>query len=150
MNPNVFALTEELTVEEAIRKLQTSGDFEMVFYIYVVDARKAFRCHVFAAAPPEWPETRLKQIMETDVIRVPADTDQEEVAQLVARTTCSPSRSSTSRTTSWESSPSTTSSTSSRRRRPKTLRLAGVDYGRAVFTPPASWVSGCRGWRSTS
>jgi magnesium transporter len=30
------------------------------------------------------PETRLKDIMETDVIRVTADTDQEEVAQLVA------------------------------------------------------------------
>src|SRR5690606_6429394 len=37
MNPNVFALPEELTAGEAITALQTSRDVEMVFYLYVVD-----------------------------------------------------------------------------------------------------------------
>ncbi len=39
MNPNVFALAEDMTVGEAITALQTSRDVEMVFYLYIVDAR---------------------------------------------------------------------------------------------------------------
>ncbi len=40
MNPSVFALSEDLTVGEAIIALQGSRDVEMVFYLYVVDARR--------------------------------------------------------------------------------------------------------------
>src|SRR5206468_9326957 len=40
MNPNVFALSEDLTVGEAITALQGARDVEMVFYLYVVDARR--------------------------------------------------------------------------------------------------------------
>lgn len=40
MNPNVFALSEDLTAGEAITALQTSRDVEMVFYLYVVDQRR--------------------------------------------------------------------------------------------------------------
>ena len=40
MNPQVFALSEDLTVGEAITALQSSRDVEMVFYLYVVDARR--------------------------------------------------------------------------------------------------------------
>src|ERR671912_1946816 len=39
MNPSVFALGEDLTVGESITALQGSRDVEMVFYLYVVDAR---------------------------------------------------------------------------------------------------------------
>ena len=41
MNPQVFALSEDLTVGEAITALQSSRDVEMVFYLYVVDAAPA-------------------------------------------------------------------------------------------------------------
>src|SRR5688500_648987 len=40
MNPQVFALSEDLTVGEAITELQTNRDVEMVFYLYVVDERR--------------------------------------------------------------------------------------------------------------
>ncbi len=40
MNPSVFALGEDLTVGESITALQNARDVEMVFYLYVVDARR--------------------------------------------------------------------------------------------------------------
>jgi magnesium transporter len=85
MNPNVFALSEDLTVGEAIRALQGSRDVEMVFYLYVVDARRhlvgVVSLRRLLLVPPETP---LKRIMTTDVTSVRVDTDQEEVARLVA------------------------------------------------------------------
>src|ERR687893_810760 len=85
MNPNVFALSEELTVGEAITELQSSRDVEMVFYLYVVDVRR----HLVGVVSLRRlllvsPETPLKRIMTADLISVRVDTDQEEVAQQVA------------------------------------------------------------------
>src|SRR5919108_200984 len=85
MNPKVFALSEDMTVAEAITALQGSRDVEMVFYLYVVDARR----HLVGVASLRRlllvpPTTPLKRIMTTDLISVRADTDQEEVARLVA------------------------------------------------------------------
>jgi magnesium transporter len=40
MNPKVFALSEDMTAGEAITALQGSRDVEMVFYLYVIDARR--------------------------------------------------------------------------------------------------------------
>jgi magnesium transporter len=85
MNPKVFALSEDMTVGEAITALQGSRDVEMVFYLYVVDARRhlvgvvSLR-RLLLVSPP----TPLKRIMTTDLISVRADMDQEEVARLVA------------------------------------------------------------------
>lgn len=85
MNPAVFALSEDLTVGEAITALQTSRDVEMVFYLYVVDVRR----HLVGVTSLRRlllvsPETPLKRIMTPDVISVRVDTDQEEVARQVA------------------------------------------------------------------
>ncbi len=85
MNPNVFSLHEELTVSEAISRLQASSEAEMVFYIYVVDDRN----HLVGVLSLRQlllkrPDTQLKHIMTAEVIRVTTDTDQEEVAQRVA------------------------------------------------------------------
>jgi magnesium transporter len=85
MNPNVFALTEDLTVGEAIVELQASRDVEMVFYLYVVDSRR----HLVGVVSLRRlllvsPETPLKRIMTSDIISVRVDTDQEEVARQVA------------------------------------------------------------------
>ena len=85
MNPNVFALSEDLTVGEAIIELQSSRDVEMVFYLYVVDERR----HLVGVTSLRRlllvsPETPLKRIMTPDVISVRVDTDQEEAAQQVA------------------------------------------------------------------
>ncbi|MGE0363895.1 MAG: magnesium transporter [Vicinamibacterales bacterium] len=85
MNPNVFALSEDLTVAEAISALQNAINVEMVFYLYVVDARRhlvgvtSLRRLLLVGA-----ETPLKRIMTPDVFSVRVDTDQEEAARLVA------------------------------------------------------------------
>jgi magnesium transporter len=85
MNPKVFSLHESTTVGEAIGRLQDAGDLEMVFYIYVVDDKgKLLGVLSLRQLLLKRPETELKDIMETDVIRVTTDTDQEEVSQLVA------------------------------------------------------------------
>jgi magnesium transporter len=85
MNPNVFALAEDMTVAEAIQAIQASRDVEMVFYLYVVDGRR----HLVGVVSLRRlllvsPDTPLKRIMTADVISVRVDTDQEEVARLVA------------------------------------------------------------------
>jgi magnesium transporter len=85
MNPHVFALAEDITVGEAITTLQTSRDVEMVFYLYIVDARghlvgvTSLRRLLLVS-----PETPLKRIMTSDPISARVDMDQEEVARLVA------------------------------------------------------------------
>src|SRR6186713_2502664 len=85
MNPNVFALSEELTAGESITALQTSRDVEMVFYLYVVDDRRhlvgVVSLRRLLLVPPETP---LKRIMTTEVYSARVDTDQEEVARQVA------------------------------------------------------------------
>jgi magnesium transporter len=85
MNPNVFALSEDVTVGEAISALQGSREVEMVFYLYVVDARR----HLVGVVSLRRlllvsPETPLKRIMTGDLISARVDMDQEEVARLVA------------------------------------------------------------------
>jgi magnesium transporter len=86
MTRNYFALDEEVTIAEAVAALQKrSEEFEMVFYVYVVDKRdhpvgvvslrKLLTTH---------PATQLKRIMVQDVISVKTSADQEEVARLVA------------------------------------------------------------------
>ena len=85
MNPNVFALAEDLTAGEAITALQSARDVEMVFYLYVVDERRhlvgVVSLRRLLLVPPDTP---LKRIMTTEVYSARVDTDQEEVARQVA------------------------------------------------------------------
>ncbi len=85
MNPKVFALAEDMTAGESITALQGSRDVEVVFYLYVIDARR----HLVGVVSLRRlllvsPETPLKRIMTTDLISVRSDMDQEEVARQVA------------------------------------------------------------------
>jgi magnesium transporter len=85
MNPNVFALSEDMTVGEAITELQSNREVEMVFYLYVVDERR----HLVGVVSLRRlllvsPETPLKRIMTADLISARVDMDQEEVARQVA------------------------------------------------------------------
>ncbi|HKK01968.1 MAG TPA: magnesium transporter [Desulfuromonadales bacterium] len=86
MSTEFFALREEQTAREAIAALQQAEDVEMVFYIYVTDDRRhlvgVLSLRQLLLVPPETP---LKKIMTGEVISVRTDTDQEEVAQQVAR-----------------------------------------------------------------
>ncbi|KIH77901.1 magnesium transporter [Geoalkalibacter ferrihydriticus] len=86
MATEIFSLREDMRVREAIEALQQAQDAEMVFYVYVTDdyghlvGVLSLRQLLTVA-----PDTHLKDIMTRDVIRVATDTDQEEVAHLVAR-----------------------------------------------------------------
>lgn len=87
MVPDFFALNEHCTCAEAIQTLQERHEeLEMAFYVYVVNEHDhlvgviSLRQLVVTA-----PETPLKDIMETEVVRVSTTDDQEIVARLVAR-----------------------------------------------------------------
>jgi len=87
MVPDFIALKEATTAREAIEALQKEYvDVEMPFYLYVVDDHDhlagVISLRELVVVPPE---TELKSIMATDVVSVPTDVDQEEVARIVAR-----------------------------------------------------------------
>ena len=85
MTTECLALAEDVTAQEAIRRLQEATDAEMVFYIYVVDQKEqlvgVLSLREMLTVPPA---TTLREIMTRDVITVTVDMDQEEVARHVA------------------------------------------------------------------
>jgi magnesium transporter len=86
MTPDYFALDEDVTISEAITALQRrSEEFEMAFYLYVVDSRN----HLLGVVSLRQlllnqASTPLRKIMISDMIKVTTDTDREEVARIVA------------------------------------------------------------------
>ncbi len=85
MNPHVFALPETNTAGDAVAALQRSAGLEMVFYVYVIDVRRHLvgvtSLRRLLLVPPDTP---LNRIMTADVVSVNVDTDQDEVARVVA------------------------------------------------------------------
>jgi magnesium transporter len=85
MNPTVFAMPESATAGEAVAALQRSAGLEMVFYLYVVDEeRRLVGVTSLRRLLLVSPETELRRLMATDVVRADVDMDQEEAARLVA------------------------------------------------------------------
>jgi magnesium transporter len=87
MSPEVTALAEGLTVEQAINELRRlSEELEQMFYVYVVDQRRhllgvlSMRDLILAR-----PDRKLSQIMHTEVSSVPVTMDQEQVARTMRR-----------------------------------------------------------------
>ena len=87
MTTEVLSLSQELTVEEALVYMrQNSEHLEMIYYLFIVDDQQhltgvvSLRELVVAE-----PTTRLKDMMDEDVIKVKADADQEEVARIIAK-----------------------------------------------------------------
>ncbi len=84
MNPEVVALTPETTVDDAIAVLRGLDPDTITASLYVVDDDRTLlgfvRLRRLVTADPA---SRLGDIMSTDVISVPLDMDQEEVADLV-------------------------------------------------------------------
>lgn len=88
MNPEVFALPHDYTVSQAIEAVRTSRseDLEMVFYLYVVDEdRRLVGVCSLRDLLLRRPDERLDEVMNDRLVSVSVDTDQEEVAHLVAR-----------------------------------------------------------------
>jgi magnesium transporter len=87
MSPDFMYLDEELSVGEAIAKVQKrSEEKEMVFYLYITfgDGKLAgvVSLRELLTNPPH---RQLKNIMRENVLSVTTDTDQEEVAHVISQ-----------------------------------------------------------------
>lgn len=86
MTTQYFSLSDTCTVSEALQHLRRAGQAETVFYVYVVDSEHrlagvvSLRQLVMAD-----PDSRLRDLMETEVIRVSLDEPQEDIARLITR-----------------------------------------------------------------
>ena len=75
------------TVEMTLDYLrQVGSEIETIYYLYVVDARQRLIgvCSLRDVVVSD-PSKRIEQIMETDIIVVKPETDQEEVANLLSK-----------------------------------------------------------------
>jgi magnesium transporter len=82
-------LTEDMTVRQALEDLgRQAADLETIYYIYVVDEENHLQGVVSArqlVSAMGKPETRIRELMETDIVSVNVNEDQEAVATKVAR-----------------------------------------------------------------
>ena len=89
MTSEVAKLTAELTIETAIGEIgRQSEEYETIYYLYVVDADDHLLGIVSAQqllAEMRNPQTKLAEIMETELIVCEAMDDQEDVADKVAK-----------------------------------------------------------------
>ncbi len=89
MTTDFAKLGENLTVREALSELSRQAEeLETLYYLYVVDDANHLRGVVSArqlVSSMTRPETRLSELMESDVTAVHVLDDQEEVAAKVAR-----------------------------------------------------------------
>ncbi len=86
MTPEYIAVRDDMRVEEVFRFLRREApDAEQIYVIYVVDAeghlQGVLTLRDLIVADPK---TKVAEIMNPDVIYVRDDTDQEEVARLMA------------------------------------------------------------------
>ena len=86
MTTDVFTLHQNIIAYEAIKELQRQEKSEMVFYLYITDDDNRLTGVIslrdLVTTPPE---TSLIDIMTKNVVSVRPETDQEEVAKIVAR-----------------------------------------------------------------
>ncbi len=86
MTDSYVALSEELTVEEAIAQVRKASEVEYVFYVYVVDENQKVR-GVISLRQLLLADQRknLSEIMTANVWSVSVHADQEDVARMVSR-----------------------------------------------------------------
>ncbi len=89
MTPEFAKFAESLTIRQAMDEIgRQSEEYETIYYLYIVDDDNHLRGLVSARqllAGMRQPETPLSDIMETSLITVRADEDQEDVANKVAK-----------------------------------------------------------------
>ena len=88
MSPDFMALDGELSVGDAIKKVQErSEEMEMVFYLYITHGEEGQLAGVVSLREllMHPPYRLLKNILNPNVIAVATDTDQEEVAHIVSQ-----------------------------------------------------------------
>jgi magnesium transporter len=87
MTTEYATLTIDLTVSEALSRLRLQAtSAETIYYVYVVDAERHLvgfvSLHDLILARPS---AHIESIMQREVISVPVDADQEDIAQTMAR-----------------------------------------------------------------
>ncbi len=87
MQPLAFCSQEDTTCRDAINALHEQTDvLEMVFYLYVENASgQLVGVTSLRALLTHPPSTPISEFMTTEVITVPPETDQEDVARIVSR-----------------------------------------------------------------
>jgi len=88
MSPEFLALDDELTVADAIKWVQeNSEEIEMAFYLYILHGDDGQLAGVLSLREllTHKPYRQLKNIMNSNVISVTAETDQEETAHIVSQ-----------------------------------------------------------------
>jgi len=86
MNPDVVALRPGETVDDAIRYLRSVAEDTPIAAVYVVDEEHRLLGFVrLRRMVTARPAALLGDIMSTDVISVPVETDQEKVADIVEK-----------------------------------------------------------------
>lgn len=88
MSPDFMALDDEMSVGDAIRKIQEySEEKEMSFYLYITHGDEARLSGVLSLREllMHPPYRQLKNIMNPKVIAVTTETDQGEVAHIVSK-----------------------------------------------------------------
>jgi len=89
MTTELARLSEHLSVGDALQVLaRQSEELETIYYLYVVDNENHLRGVVSArqlVSKLGKPDTRISELMESDIVVVRATDDQEEVARKVAR-----------------------------------------------------------------
>ncbi len=88
MSPRYARLRPEMRVDEAISYLrrQARERLETIYYLYVLDTEQrllgvvSFR-ELFAAPP----DKTVREVMQTDIVTVPDDMDQEAVSDVIAQ-----------------------------------------------------------------
>ena len=86
MNTEVFTLHEGITAGDAIKTLQDQEEAEMVFYLYITDDDDRLVGVISLRALTTTPsKTTLKDIMIKNVHSIRPETDQEDVARIVAQ-----------------------------------------------------------------
>ena len=86
METDIFTLYKNTTCREALKTLQDQQEAEMVFYLYITDDDNSLvGVASLRALTTTNPQTPLKEIMVKKVHKVGPETDQEEVAQIVAQ-----------------------------------------------------------------
>ncbi len=87
MTSEFLALRRRMTAAEAIEAIrQWKPEDESIYYLFVVDSERKL-CGVVSLRQliVAEPHTRLADIMDPEVVSVPAGTDQEEVARIMSR-----------------------------------------------------------------
>ncbi len=86
MTTDVFTLYQDTSCQDALKSLQDQTEAEMVFYLYITDDDdRLVGVASLRALATTRSDTLLKDIMVKRVHSVRPETDQEEVAQIVAQ-----------------------------------------------------------------